>query len=240
MANAVAAAAEAPPVMNWLDICIVAVLLASAVFAYFRGLTQEVLSIVGWIGAAAATVYGFPLAQPYARQLTEYAIVADFGAGILLFVVSLAILSLITRLISMRIRESALNAVDRSLGFLFGLLRGALIVVVAYMAFDYLYPLKEPPKFITEARAMTLVRPGATLLRSMIPERFAAAGDDEKAAKAGKTGAGGKPGGPAGKRRVVQELPAPKPKGENGDGVIGYGAKERRDMERLIDSSKDR
>lgn len=240
MGNAATAAAELPPVVNWLDIGIILVLLASAVFAYFRGLTQEVLSIVGWVGAIFATIYGFPLVQPYARTLTDYAIVADFGAGIVLFVVSLAILSLITRVVSARIRASALNAVDRSLGFLFGLLRGALIVCVAYLAFDFLYPLKEPPKWITEARSMTLVRPGAAFLTALIPDRLAAG----KGEKGGKPGAGAKAAPaakkPAGKRRVVQDLPMPEAKGQNGDDVVGYGAKERRDMQRLIDSNKDR
>lgn len=245
MGSPAAAAAELPPVVNWLDIGIFAVLLASAVFAYFRGLTREVLSIVDWIGAIFATIYGFPLVRPFARQFTEYAIVADFAAGIVLFVVSLMMLSLFTRMISKRIRESALNAVDRSLGFLFGLLRGALIVLVAYLAFDYIYPMKEQPKFIKEARAMALVKPGAALLATLIPEGFGGAGKDEKAAKAGKTGAGKKateppPGTPAGKRRVVQDLPMPQPKGQKDSDVVGYGEKERRDMQRLHDSIKDR
>jgi membrane protein required for colicin V production len=245
MGSSAAAAAELPPVINWLDICIFAVMLASAVFAYFRGLTQEVLSIVGWVGAIFATIYGFPLVQPYARQFIDYAIVADFAAGIVLFVVSLAILSLFTRMISKRIRESALNAVDRSLGFLFGLLRGALIVLVAYLAFDFIYPMKEQPNFIKEARAMALVKPGAAMLARLIPEGFSSKDADEKGAKAGKPGAGKKtseppPGTPAGKRRVVQDLPMPQPKGQKDGDVVGYGDKERRDMQRLHDSIKDR
>jgi len=244
MGSPAAAAAELPPMVNWLDIGIFAVLLASAVFAYFRGLTQEVLSIVGWVGAIFATIYGFPLARPFARQFTEYAIVADFAAGIVLFVVSLTLLSLLTRTVSKRIRESALNAVDRSLGFLFGLLRGALIVLVAYLAFDYIYPMKEQPKFVKEARAMALVKPGAALLARLIPEGFAG-GADEKATKSGKPGSGKKAAkppaaAPDGKRRVVQDLPMPQPKGQSEGDVVGYGEKERRDMERLIDSSKDR
>jgi len=241
MGSPAAAAAELPPVVNWLDIGIIVVLLASAVFAYFRGLTREVLSIFDWIGAVFATIYGFPLVQPFARQFTEYAIVADFAAGIVLFVVSLILLSLVTRRIASRIRESALNAVDRSLGFLFGLLRGALIVVVAYLAFDFIYPLKEQPKFLKEARAMTLVEPGAAFLKTLIPERFGGADKDEPAAAAGKAAPGAKVGAPAaGRRRVVQDLPMPQPKGQKADDMVGYGDKERRDMQRLIDSSKDR
>ena len=56
-----------PSIVNALDIGVGILLLISAVFAYLRGLVQEVLSIAGWIGAIFATVYGFPYAQPFAR-----------------------------------------------------------------------------------------------------------------------------------------------------------------------------
>ena len=74
--------------INGLDIGIGVLLLISAVLAYVRGLVQEVLSVAGWIGATFATVYGFHTLKPFARQLTDIDIVADFGAGIVIFVVA--------------------------------------------------------------------------------------------------------------------------------------------------------
>ncbi len=71
-------------------------------------------------------------------------IVADFGTGIVIFVLSLVILSLMSRRISKKVKESPLNAVDRSLGFLFGLLRGALIVCIAYIGLGMFYPQDLP------------------------------------------------------------------------------------------------
>ena len=70
--------------INGLDIGIGVLLLISAALAYARGLVQEVLSVAGWIGATFATVYGFPYLKPFARQLTDLDIVADFGAGIVM------------------------------------------------------------------------------------------------------------------------------------------------------------
>ena len=86
-----------PATFTGLDMALVAVVLISAVLAYFRGRVHEVLSVAGWIGAISATIYGFPYLRPLARQWTEIEIVADFGAGIVLFGVSLIILSIITR-----------------------------------------------------------------------------------------------------------------------------------------------
>ena len=242
-----ASPAEAASVVNWLDVGIVVLLLASAAFAYARGLVHEVLSIFAWVGAVFAAVYGFPYLKPYARQITDINIVADFGAGIVLFVVALAILSVIGRAVASKVKQSALNAVDRSLGFLFGLLRGAIIVCIAYIGYNLIYPEKEQPKWIREARAMALVKPGAAFLKTLIPENFSLATEDD--AKKGKAA---KPAKPAGKRRVVQDLLTPAPKGDaqgtnagdnTGDkqkDVIGYGEKERKEMERLHESIKDR
>ena len=164
------------PIVNALDIGIAVLVLISAVLAYVRGLVHEVLSVAGWIGAIFATFYGFPFLQPYARQLITIDIVADFGAGIVIFVLSLVILSLMTRRISTKVKESPLNAVDRSLGFLFGLLRGALIVCIAYIGLGMFYPQDDRPQWISEARSMELIGPGAALLVALIPENFTAAG----------------------------------------------------------------
>lgn len=224
--------------INGLDIGIGVLLLISAVLAYVRGLVQEVLSVAGWIGATFATVYGFPYLKPFARQLIGIDIVADFGAGIVIFVVSLVLLSLFTRRIAKVVKESALGAVDRSLGFLFGLARGALIVVVAYIGLGMVYPEDDQPKWVYQARSMELIAPGATWLATLIPENLSAITGADDIAKDGKDAK--KANQPAGKRRVIQDLMAPRPKsGENKD-PDGYSKKERQQMERLNEIVKDR
>ena len=239
------------PIVNILDIGIAVLVLISAVLAYVRGLVHEVLSIGGWIGAIFATFYGFPLLRPYARQTTSVDIVADFGAGILIFVVSLVILSLLTRGISKKVKDSALNAVDRSLGFLFGLLRGALIVCIAYIGLGMFYPEDDRPEWISEARSIELIGPGAALLVALIPENFTAAGfgygEDAKEGNGDSEETKDADDKESGTRRVVQELLAPKPKGADGKkdgaregGAAGYGEKARQQMDRLNEILKDR
>ncbi len=225
------------PIINGLDIGIIVLLLLSGFLAYARGLVHEVLSVAGWIGAIFATIYGFPLLKPFARLVTEIDIVADFGAGVVIFVVSLILLSLVTRRISKKVKDSALNAVDRSLGFLFGLLRGALICVIAYIGLGMVYPEDDQPEWVLEARSMELLRPGAAMLTELIPENFTVGGDEKEAGGDEKKD---QPQDPSDKRRVVQDLLAPKPKSKNGDDVLGYGQKERQQMEQLHESIKDR
>lgn len=222
--------------INAMDIGVGVLLLVSALLAYARGLVKEILSIAGWIGAMFATVYGFPYLRPYARELTDIDIVADFAAGIVLFVVALVLLSLFTRHISKAVKNSALNAIDRSLGFLFGLARGALIVVVAYIGLGMVYPEDDQPAWVLHARSLELIKPGARLLASLIPENLGAiTGFDDKGAR---KKAAEKPRLPAQTRRVIQDLIMPRPQSTapNADDPDGYGHKERQQMERLHDS----
>ena len=230
-----------PLVFNALDISIGVLLLISAVFAYLRGLVQEVLSIAGWVGAGAATVYGFPYAQPFARQLTTVNVLADFAAGIIIFVIMLVVLSLLTRGISKKVKDSALGAVDRSLGFLFGLARGALIVVVGYVGVGMVYPKHQQPKWVREARSMELIAPGAVALAALIPENLGAitgASDKGKDANKAKTGDNSADDRPGGTHRVIQDLIMPQPKREDTKEPDGYGGQERQQMDRLHDSTQ--
>jgi membrane protein required for colicin V production len=222
--------------INAMDIGIGVLLLVSALLAYARGLVQEILSIAGWIGATLVTVYGFPYLRPYARDLTDIDIVADFAIGIVLFIVALVILSLLTRRISKAVKNSGLNAIDRSLGFLFGLARGALIVVVAYIGLGMVFPEDDQPTWVRHARSLELIKPGAELLASLIPENLSAITGfiDQDAKEKGAE----KAGLPAQTRRVILDLIMPRPQSPEpkADSSDGYGKKERQQMERLNDS----
>ena len=222
--------------VNLLDIGVGLLILVSAIFAYVRGLVQEVLSIAGWIGAIFATVYGFPYLRPYARELTTIDIVADFGAGIVIFIIALVLLSLFTWRISKIVKSSELNAIDRSLGFLFGLARGALIVVVAYIGLGMVYPEDEQPPWIHQSRSLELIKPGAELLASLIPENLSAiTGAENKDANGSAAERAGKL---LGTRKVIQDLMLPHPQNTDSKDPVtgGYGKKERQQMERLNDS----
>src|SRR6266478_5764826 len=106
--------------VNALDIIVIAGIALSALFAFARGFVKEALSIGAWIGASVIALYGLPHARPFAKQFIASPMLADIAAGAVLFVVSLVVLSLITSMIASRVKNSALSAVDRALGLVFG------------------------------------------------------------------------------------------------------------------------
>lgn len=222
--------------INVVDLAVLAVLLISAVFAYARGLIHEILSIGGWIGAIFATIYGYPYIQPFARKLIPIQLVADLAAGVLFFVVTLFTFSLIIRGISKHVQESSLNILDRSLGFLFGLARGAVIICLVYMGIEFLMSPAEQPKWVTGAKSMPLILKGADAIRAVIPE------DVEKTLRSAVPGADKDKGKatsplPLNEKDLMKRLLTPPAKSEEPAKGGAYNQKQRTDMERLIENS---
>ncbi len=214
---------------NLADVAVVLVILISGLFAFFRGLVHEVLAVVSWIGAALATLYGFPYAQPYTAELISVPLIADMTAGVGIFLVALIALSILTRLVSHRIRNSALGPLDRSLGLLFGFLRGAVLIAVAWMIFAWLLPREDHPEWITEAKVRPLVEQSSALLVSVFPERLRGEiGDKSGTARTDFEEL----------RRLEQEyqnLLNPPAKDDAQPGEPGYNTRERDEMQRAIE-----
>jgi membrane protein required for colicin V production len=78
--------------------------------------------------------------------------------------------SIITVRISDMILDSRIGALDRTLGFLFGLGRGLLIVVVAYQFFVWLVPDKQRPDWITGAKSRVVLQGTGDWLMSLLPD----------------------------------------------------------------------
>ena len=218
--------------IHGLDVAVAALLFVSAAFAYFRGFVHEVLSITGWIGAAAASVYGFPYARPFFRQAIANPLFADIAAGAALFLVALVVLSLLARMISHRVKASALGALDRALGFLFGLARGALIAVLVFLVYMLAVPAKERPEWVLKARTAPLMGAGAHILVALLPPATA-----ERLGIREGGGASAPESGTQTPAPSARDLLQPRPQAPERPPPEGYSEKERQDMQRLIDST---
>src|SRR5262245_34042380 len=132
--------------LTLLDIVLLVVMLISAILAMVRGFMREVLSIASWAAAAILTLYAYPRLLPLAKQYINHDLAASGVVVGGVFLGTLLVVSVITIKISDMILDSRVGALDRTLGFLFGLARGLLIVVVAFLFFDWLVqpPEKQP------------------------------------------------------------------------------------------------
>jgi membrane protein required for colicin V production len=148
-----------------LDLAVLAIVLISAFLASVRGFTREVLAIISWVLAAVAAFYFYPQALPYAKQYISNSTIALIAAIAAVFLVTLIVVALITVKISDFILDSKIGPLDRSLGFLFGAARGALIALVAFAFFVWLVPEKNQPAWVKDSRVRPLLEPaGETLV----------------------------------------------------------------------------
>lgn len=160
--------------INITDLALIALLLISGLLAFSRGFVREVLSILAWVVSFVVALQFYPQLSPYVQRYIESQQIADAIAMGAIFIVSLVILWVISSAISRRVQNSEVGALDRSLGFLFGLLRGAVIVSLLYLLLVQFLPPREHPAWLREARAMPLIEYGANLLIEAAPEHISA------------------------------------------------------------------
>jgi membrane protein required for colicin V production len=164
-------------------------------------------------------------------------LIAKAVTGIGIFVTVLILLSIISHQLSKGVRQSALSALDRSLGFVFGIVRGAVIVCLAYLSLAWVFPPAEQPKWLRDARTMPVIQSGAEKLRSLVPDqtRVTAAHSAQSAANTAVENAS-----KAVQEEALRRLSTPRPTMSNAGAPApesGYKDRDRTELDRLIETN---
>lgn len=158
--------------MNWVDLVVLGVILISGFLAFARGLVREALGLGAWAVSAYVAYRTAPLIQPWARLQIKEVALADTLTFIGIFVIVLILLSLIAGALAGAVRGSVLGGLDRTLGLVFGLLRGAALVCVAYILVGLAIPVDQWPVPVMEARSLPLVYQGAAWVSDHMPPGY--------------------------------------------------------------------
>jgi membrane protein required for colicin V production len=153
-----------------LDIILVAIMIFSGLLAMLRGLTREMLSIMSWALAALVTLLAYTQFKDEVRQFIENRMLADATLIATVFITGLIIFSLLTANISERVLDSRVGAIDRTLGFLYGLARGLVLVVIAYLIVGEIVERQNFPKWVTDAYSRKVIESAGETIRNMVPE----------------------------------------------------------------------
>ncbi len=143
-------------------------MLVSGFLAMVRGFTREVLSIFSWAVAAVAALY--LTSKNYWNAVEPYfpsPAIAQIAFAVGVFLITLIIVSFITFRISDRVLDSRVGALDRTLGFIFGLARGFLLVAIVFILFSAL--ARDQPAWITEARSYPILKQTQVAIESLMP-----------------------------------------------------------------------
>jgi membrane protein required for colicin V production len=158
--------------LTWIDGAAIGIVVVSALFSLVRGFVREVLGVGAWVGAALGALSGYKYAEPYvASVVSAKNFVVPVSAGIV-FIALLILLSITSAWIGGLVRDSALSGLDRTLGIVFGVVRGGFIVCLAYIGLSLFLVPAEWPAPVTNARFLPYAHAGAVMLVSLLPPDY--------------------------------------------------------------------
>lgn len=158
--------------MNWVDLAVLVLVAISAALGFMRGFVRETLGIVAWAGAGYFSYIGIDYVRFTVRDMMGNPEMADIVSHAGLFLAGLLILSVATSVIAQIIHSLGLGALDRTLGILFGVARGGLLAIAAYIGAGWITAPERWPPPVREARLLPFVADGAVHIAEYIPERF--------------------------------------------------------------------
>jgi membrane protein required for colicin V production len=199
------------------DYIVFGLLLVSALVGFARGAVREVVAMTALVAAALAAVFGWRFARPVTAHVVHTPWLAAVIALLLVFGIVYAALRLAGAGLARTIqRADVLGALDRTVGLLIGLVRGLVVLGALYLMFNAATPRDLQPRWIVQARTWPLAADMGRLLETLAPKGLDLA-SRLRPAFAHAAHAGG-----SGDRNTTE----------------GYDARERRDVDDLVERSR--
>ncbi len=168
-----------------VDILALVVLLISAVIAFLRGFIREILTIFGTVGAMAAAYFGGPYFIPTVHEwlgvvadeqpkrlfgVLPYDLLGNILAYGAIFVTVIIVLSVISHILAETAKSMGLGAVDRTLGVVFGLLRGLVLLGLLYLPVHLMVAPETKTEWFEGSKAHFYIEKTAALMETFLPE----------------------------------------------------------------------
>jgi membrane protein required for colicin V production len=152
--------------MNWVDWIIVVVLLLSTLQAASEGLFVGLFSLGGVIAGLVLGCWEYDRLAPWFTPYVKSAGVANLAGFLAIFFGTVLLAGAAGRVTRWAVRQVGLGFLDRLLGGVFGLLRGAAVVSISLLGLAAFLPENRPladssltPYFLLMARTATWVAP---------------------------------------------------------------------------------
>lgn len=224
-----------------LDLVVLGILFISAAVAFMRGFVREVLTIGSLAGAALATFVFGPGLTPLARgwiidpgapqpqklfDLVPYTMLAPVLAYGLVFVAVLIVLTVVTHMISKGVHAAGLGPVDRTLGVVFGLIRGIIIIGLLSLVMNFILNKDQRQKLFADSQTYPYVNYLADFTQGMLPGRDVLGKDGSGKDAAAPVGQGPLEPGQAGRGRS--------------SGGAGYTRGDRKTLDSMVEEQPAR
>lgn len=167
------------------DIAVIAILIISAGVALFRGFIKEVLTILGIIGGLAmAFFFGdnmIPVMDSWMGivdgedpkrlfDLIPYDLISKVLSYASVLITFIIILNIISHFLSKAVSSAGLGPVDRTLGFIFGIVRGVLVCGVLYLPVHLMAPQDKKDEWFGQSNMGFYLETTSAWLAKFLPQ----------------------------------------------------------------------
>lgn len=156
--------------LNIVDFATIVVLVISGVLATLRGLTREIMGLAGWPISIVAARLSAPYIEPLLTDMIRVEGISNALAWGIPFIVVVVLWFAFSSVVSPGLSKAGLGGLDRWLGFLFGLIRGFVIVLVIYVGAVIGADGEDRlPGLVTDAQIIPALRESAHLMSGVLP-----------------------------------------------------------------------
>ncbi|GAN67871.1 CvpA family protein [Acetobacter orleanensis] len=141
----------------------------SALHGFWRGFTRQALGLGGWILAILLACRFYPLLIPWTQPYLFNHLAAGAAAFAILLIGLLIAVSLLSSIIVRLVHLTALSGLDRTLGCGFGVIRGGLLVVLIFLAAQWLMMPEDMASLEANGRLTPYIRAGAAYIQPFLP-----------------------------------------------------------------------
>ena len=209
------------------DVLILVIIFVSIIVSVFRGFFRDILSIVVWIAAIALGFFGATNLTPFLSEYISYITWLDWAVGITITIISLFVGSILNNYFFKSLKWGGPSTIDRSLGFLFGLVRGIFLVSLAYISIQAFLAKESTPYWFKESKLKFLLQNGGNIIIYLMPAQI-----DKKLGKMGSLQQNNN------SPRVFELLNLPNLKEQTNASAPGYTSRQRGKLDDKIRNLK--
>ena len=153
------------------DLVLTAVFI-SIIVSVARGFLKDILSIVVWISAIALGYFGSANLTPFLSKYMPHIAWLNWAVGGAIIIISLFIGSIMNGYFFKLFKMASPSILDRSLGFLFGFVRGIFLVSLAFITIQAFLPKETPPYWFKESKLKFLLQNGGSVIIYLMPAQI--------------------------------------------------------------------
>ncbi len=152
-----------------IDLIYIIITILSLVKCYQKGFVLSVLSMAKWLLAFMITLFIFPRAKPYLKDVIDNEYVLDVGLGIAIFIIVIFFVLMINKGISKAVRYTGIGSLDTIFGFFFGFIRAYIVSICIFSVVHIVYNYDKWPINLNKSFIFPYLEKGSNYLLKEFP-----------------------------------------------------------------------